>query len=106
VTTRNEERGARNALSAVHGGVRIALHVQPRASRTEMVGLHGDAIRVRLAAPPVDGAANEALVRYLAERLGVARKAVRLVSGSSGRRKAVEVHGVEPEEAARRLGLP
>jgi uncharacterized protein len=106
VSTRNEERGARNALSAVHGGVRIAVHVQPRASRTEIAGLHGDAIRIRLAAPPVDGAANDALVRYLAEALGVARKAVRLVSGSGGRRKAIEVDGVGPEEAARRLGLP
>ena len=49
---------------------RLIVHVQPRAKRSEVVGRHGDAIKVRLAAPPVDGAANEELVRFLAEALG------------------------------------
>jgi hypothetical protein len=79
--------------------------VQPRASRTEVVGLRGDEIRVRIAAPPVDGAANDALVRFLAERLGVPRSAIRLVSGRSGRRKVVEVAGVMAPEACERLGI-
>jgi uncharacterized protein (TIGR00251 family) len=85
------------------GGVRLTVQVQPRASRTEVVGLHGDAVRIRLSAPPVDGAANDALVRYLAERLGLARGAVTLVSGLSGRRKVVVLEGVTPDEVRRRL---
>lgn len=58
------------------------MRVQPRASRTEVAGPYGDAVRIRLTAPPVDGAANEALVRFLAERLEVPRSAVR-IEGSS-----------------------
>jgi uncharacterized protein len=64
-----------------------------------------DAIRVRLTAPPVDGAANEALIRFLAASLNVARSAVELVSGRTGRTKLVAVTGVSVEEAARRLGV-
>lgn len=68
-----------------------------------MAGPYGDALRIRLAAPPVDGAANDALVRFLAERLGVARSAVRIEAGVSGRSKVVAVEGIDPETAARRL---
>jgi uncharacterized protein (TIGR00251 family) len=79
--------------------------VQPRASRTEIAGRYGDALKVRLAAPPVDGAANEVLVRFLAERLGVPRSAVRLESGAGGRAKVIAVEGIGLEDAGRRLGL-
>jgi uncharacterized protein (TIGR00251 family) len=92
-------------IAAVPGGVRLRLRIQPRASRTEVAGTHGDAIRVRLTAPPVDGAANEALVRFLAERLGVSRAAVRVVSGETSRSKVVEVDGVDPGAARARLHL-
>jgi uncharacterized protein len=83
--------------------VRIRIRVQPRASRTEVAGPYGDAIRIRLAAPPVDGAANEALERFLAASLGVPRTAVVLVSGQAGRSKVVEVRGVTLAEAATAL---
>jgi uncharacterized protein (TIGR00251 family) len=83
---------------------RVVVHVQPRARRTEVAGLHGDAVKLRLAAPPVYGAANEELVRFVAERLGVARSAVRVAAGATSRRKTVEVDGVDGE-AARRLLL-
>ena len=76
------------------GGVRFAVRVQPRASRTAVDGAHGDALKVRLSAPPVDGAANEALVRFLAEQLGVRPRAVRVVAGATARLKTVEVDGV------------
>jgi uncharacterized protein (TIGR00251 family) len=85
--------------------VRLQLRVQPRASREEVAGVSGDAIRVRLTAPPVEGAANEALVRFLSAKLGVPRGAVVLRSGRTGRNKVVEVSGVSPGEASRRLGL-
>lgn len=84
-------------------GVRLTLHVQPRAARTEIVGLHGDALKLRLAAPPVDGAANDALIRFLAERLGVSRSALTLVSGATSRRKVVEVAGMTAETVAAHL---
>jgi len=86
-------------------GVRIRLHVQPRASRSELAGRHGDAIKVRLTAPPVDGAANEALLQFLAVRLQVPRSALSLVSGGSGRSKVVAIEAISPEDASRRLGL-
>lgn len=75
-------------------GVRFGVHVQPRAPRTEVAGVHGAALKVRLHAPPVDGAANEELVKFLARSLGVARRAVRIVAGQTSRSKVVEIEGV------------
>ena len=91
-------------VTAVSGGVRITLHVQPRASSTAVQGLHGDAIKLRIAAPPVDGAANDEVIRFMAERLGVAQRAVILRQGTTGRRKVIEVTGVTPEWVRERLG--
>ncbi len=79
------------------------MHVQPRASRTEVAGPHGDAIRIRVAAPPVGGAANEELIRFLAGRLGVPRAAVVIVRGAAARRKVVRVRGVDGGAARERL---
>lgn len=73
---------------------RFTVWVQPRAARTEVAGRHGGLMKIRLAAPPVEGAANEELVRFVAEKLGVAKTAVRLVTGHNGRRKTLEVTGV------------
>ena len=75
------------------GAVRFTVRVQPRASRSAVEGVHGDALKVRLSAPPVDGAANEALVELLADALGVARRAVRVVAGGASRTKVIEVVG-------------
>ena len=85
--------------------VRFAVYAQPRASRTEVAGEHGDALKIRLAAPPVEGAANAELLSFLAKRLGVSKSAVRLLKGERGRQKLVEVEGLDPEELASRLGL-
>ena len=75
-------------------GVRFEVRVQARASRTELAGSHGEAVKIRLAAPPVEGAANAELVEFLAKRLGVSRSAVRIVRGERGRDKVVEVEGI------------
>ncbi len=72
----------------------LAVHVQPRAKASAVAGRHGDAVKIRLAAPPVDGAANEELVRFLAEALGVPRSAVRIARGHTGRRKTVVIEGL------------
>lgn len=82
---------------------RLVLHVQPRARVTGVAGRHGDAIRIRLAAPPVDGAANAELCRFLAERLGVPKRAVQVASGAAGRRKTIAVEGLTTADAVRRL---
>ena len=84
-------------------GVTLRLHIQPGAKKTEVVGLHGEALKIRLAAPPVDGKANACLIAFLADRLGVARAAISLLSGESSRAKRVHVSGVTDAEARARL---
>ncbi len=86
--------------------VLLAIHLQPRAARTELAGLHGDALKVRVAAPPVEGAANEALCAFLAHRLALPRSRVRLLRGATSRAKVVCLQGVRAAEVAARLGLP
>ena len=83
--------------------VRISIYVQPRASKTSIAGMHDGAIKIRLAAPPVDGAANAALIEFIAKRVGVARSRVRLISGASSRRKIVEIEGVDAATVAAAL---
>lgn len=83
--------------------VRISVYVQPRASKTAIAGMHDGAIKIRLAAPPVDGAANAALIEFIAERIGVPRSRVRLVSGASARRKIIEIEGVDDASVAAAL---
>lgn len=84
-------------------GTLLRLRIVPRASRTEIVGIQGGLVRIRLAAVPVDGAANEALTRFLAERIAVPRSAVRVVSGHTSRTKVLEICGASIEQV--RLGL-
>jgi uncharacterized protein (TIGR00251 family) len=86
-------------------GASIAIRVQPRASRDEIAGLHGAELRVRITAPPVDGAANDALIRFLARTLGVSRPDVTVLAGHGSRSKVVSVRGITLEEAAHRLGV-
>jgi uncharacterized protein len=82
-------------LQAIAGGVELALLVTPRASKTRVLGPHGDALKIALAAPPVDGAANAALLDFLAKQLGVPKRQLELVSGDASRRKRVRVSGVD-----------
>lgn len=91
-------------VAPVAGGVRLRIRVQPRASRSEVAGPHGDELRIRLAAPPVDGAANEALVRFIADLLEVPRAAVTIVGGLASRSKTVRVAGVSVGQARSALG--
>jgi uncharacterized protein len=88
------------------GGSRmtLSLHIQPGASKTEVSGLHGEWLKIRLAAPPVDGKANAALIGFVAERLGVAKSLVILKSGHSSRRKVLEVLDAPTDTEQRLLG--
>ena len=79
--------------------ITLTLHVQPGAKRSELSGLHGDALKIRLAAPPVDGRANEALLKYIAGLFDVPIRQVELKQGGQSRHKVVVITGslVEPE---------
>ena len=79
---------------------RITVYVQPRAARTELAGVHDGQPKIRLAAPPVDGAANAELVAFIAQRLNVPKRYVRVVSGLSSRHKTVEIDGVSADAVA------
>jgi uncharacterized protein (TIGR00251 family) len=72
-------------------GISFNVHVVPRASRSEIVGLHNGALRIRVAAPPVDGAANRELIKFLAKKLGLPRTSVTLVSGSNSKNKIIRL---------------
>jgi hypothetical protein len=69
----------------------LSLHVQPGAKRTEVAGVHGDALKIRLAAPPVEGKANAALIRFLADAFGVPQRSVTLLRGETSREKTVQI---------------
>ena len=83
--------------------VRLEVYIQPRASRTELAGMHDGVIKIRIAAPPVDNAANLALVDFIARHLGIAKRCVRVVAGASSRRKVLEVDGVTADLIAAAL---
>ena len=80
------------------GGVVLTVHVQPKASQSACVGIHGNALKIRIAASPSDGAANEELIRFLGSELSVPLSAVRIESGAGGRHKRVRVMGKTAEQ--------
>ncbi len=84
-------------------GVLILIHLQPRSSRSELAGVHGDRLKIRLTAPPVDSKANEALCDFLAERLGVSKSAVRMVKGEKSRKKDILVSGLSMDQVEAKL---
>jgi hypothetical protein len=84
--------------------VRLDVYIQPRASKTEFAGTHGGVIKIRIAAPAVENAANRALVEFVAQQLGIAKRCVRVVSGGASRRKVLEIDGVIAEVIAAALG--
>jgi uncharacterized protein (TIGR00251 family) len=84
---------------------RIAVRLQPRAARDEIVGLRDGVLVVRVTAPPIDGRANRALCKLVAQRAGVAASRVSVVRGERSRDKLVAVEGVEPEALAAALGV-
>ncbi|MBR9827759.1 MAG: YggU family protein [Oceanospirillales bacterium] len=73
------------------GDLILRCHLQPKASRDEISGLHGDSVKIRIAAPPIDGRANTALIKFLAKAFGVAKRDVSILSGESGREKRVRI---------------
>jgi len=84
--------------------VRVEVYIQPRASKTEIAGLHDGVIKIRIAAPAVENAANLALIEFVAKQLGIAGRRVRIVSGAASRRKLLEIDGVTLDVIATTLG--
>lgn len=85
------------------GGSVLRVHVRPGATRPGLAGLHGDALALRVAARPVDGAANREVLAVIAAALEVTQSTVELISGSRGRDKRIRIHGLDPAAVARRL---
>jgi uncharacterized protein (TIGR00251 family) len=95
---------AKRWCSAIAGGVRLAVQIQPNAKKTEVVGVLDDALKLKLQAQPIEGRANEALVKFLAGVLGVPKGAVDITRGQTNKRKLVEVKSsLTPEDVARLL---
>ena len=92
-------------VTATPNGVEIAIRVIPRARRSEIAGTRGHSLLMRLAAPPVEGAANAALIALLADRLGVPARTIQIISGEHGRDKRVAVTNITCEVVRRRLAL-
>lgn len=86
-------------------GAILTIHVQPNAAKSECAGLHGQAVKIRVAAPPVDGRANDAVLAFLADRLRVAPSMLSLQSGASGRHKRVLCRGLSAAAVLTRLGV-
>ena len=87
-------------LRATPGGTLLAIKLQPRAFANEIGEALGDELKIKVTAPPVDSAANESLVKFLAEHLGCAKNRVELLRGHTSRHKTVKLHGFTPEEVA------
>jgi len=97
-------RKAQYEITDARGGAAFPVHVVPRSRKNEISGRYGAALKIRLTAPPVEGAANEALIDFLATQLGVARNKIEIVSGATSRNKMVCVLGLTPQEVEERLG--
>jgi uncharacterized protein (TIGR00251 family) len=90
-------------LKVLPDGVLLSVKVQPRASKNEIAGALGEELRIKVTAPPVDAAANEALIRLLADRLDCPRNRVELVRGQTSRHKTFKLHGMEAAAVAGKL---
>jgi len=96
---------AMEAITATTTGTLVRLRVQPRASAERLDGVRDGCIRLRLTAPPVDGAANAACIAFLAKMLGINRAQMRLQAGAKSREKLVHIAGLTPAQVAAALGL-
>ena len=99
MTPRNSPQLNKGAMLSATFSIRI----QPRASKNEVIQMEGGGIKIRLTAPPVDGAANEALVKFLSDRLDIPKSQIEIVSGHTSKNKIVRIEGISQEESERVL---
>ncbi len=88
-------------VSEVDGGLILAVYVQPRASKTRLVGLYDGMLKIACSSPPVDGKANKELIRFLAGLFGCPKRSVILLRGGSSRRKQFQISGLSSDKAKR-----
>lgn len=93
------------AIQETTAGVTFAIKVQPRAPRNVIIGQLGEALKVSLTAPPVDGRANDACIAFFAELLRIPRASISIVSGQNSRNKVIRVAGISVQEIRNRLGI-
>lgn len=86
-------------------GLIIHVHATPRASKNQIQGLHGNALKIRLQAPPVDGKANETLIEFLANALGIPQRQITLLSGQTSRQKRLRLQGITANQVEIKLGI-
>jgi uncharacterized protein (TIGR00251 family) len=86
-------------------GVRLHLWIQPGASKSEIVGPYNDCLKIKIAAPPVDGKANDEIIAFLSKKLKITKKNIEILRGETGRKKCVEISGLEVEELKKILNL-
>lgn len=92
-------------IEVTKGGVRLHLFIQPNSSKDEIIGAHNEELKIKLTAPPVDGKANDALIKFLARTLALPKKNFTLIRGETGRHKVVEVFGLSEAEIRARLKI-
>lgn len=97
------ERSIKFTITNAEGGAAFPVRVVPRASKNEISGRHGEAVKIRLTAPPVEGAANQALTDFLADVLGIRKSQIEILTGHASRDKIVCVVGLTPQEVEERL---
>ena len=90
-------------LRETSGGTLLLVKLQPRASKNEIGAPPGDAMKIKVTAPPVDAAANQALVEFLAEKLGCSRGKVELLRGHTSRHKTILLHGLKMDEVLKKI---
>ncbi|HEY8271064.1 MAG TPA: DUF167 domain-containing protein [Pseudobdellovibrionaceae bacterium] len=86
-------------------GIKLALFIQPKASKNEIIGPHNGALKIKITAPPVDGKANVALIEFLSDVLDIPKRQIEILKGETGRNKSVEIFGLSQEKIEQRLGL-
>lgn len=93
-------------LTEKGGCIFINIHLQPRASKNEIAGIHGEAIKVRLTSPPVEGAANSHVIEFFSKKLGTQKSKITIVSGEKSRYKTLKIEGLTMAEATARIEIP
>jgi len=87
-------------------GLTLSVHVQPRASANQLAGLQGDALKIKLTSPPVEGAANKALIEFMAQLLGLAKSRIQVLKGGHSRQKLLRIEGISVEQFMGKLTSP
>jgi uncharacterized protein (TIGR00251 family) len=103
-TNSNLSRNSFSFLTYDKEGILLRLYIQPRASKSEITGIHaGTALKIRLTSPPVEGAANAACIEFLADIFGVKKNQIELVRGQKSRMKQIKIKGISLEEAGGKI---